>query len=134
MSGDAIWPERRALKAASNMRDLIGELDRQVYWLSAWTIPITSVRAATGRRWAATIRLHRHPSLYVSVLGPEDRVAVKPHAGPVFHAILVSLRPPVPGPAAARPSAGARSETRTPRHASPGLATADTAGSPWSSW
>jgi len=35
-------------------------------------------------------------ALYFHALKPEDRVAVKPHASPVFHAAPISDGPPDP--------------------------------------
>ena len=42
-------------------------------------------------------------ALYFAVLSPEDRVAVKPHASPVFHAIQYLLRQPDAGKAQGLP-------------------------------
>ncbi len=84
-----------AAKAASNTeRDLIAELDCKVHWLSAWTIHHANhVRTSrdglkVGGHQASSASIATIMSaLYFSVLRPEDRVAVKPHASPVFHAI-----------------------------------------------
>jgi hypothetical protein len=68
-------------------------LERRVLWLASWTIHQTNhVREADG------IKIGGHQAssasmaaimtaLYFHVLRPEDRVAVKPHASPIFHAI-----------------------------------------------
>ena len=78
--------------------ELLKELERKVLWLSAWTIhnanhlrenrdglKVGGHQASCAS--AATIMT----ALYFSVLRAEDRVAVKPHAGPVFHAIQYLL-------------------------------------------
>ncbi|HEY2178584.1 MAG TPA: transketolase [Caulobacteraceae bacterium] len=74
--------------------DVIAELDRKIHWLSAWTIH--SANHLRANRDGLKVGGHQASSasiatimsaLYFSVLRPEDRVAVKPHASPVFHAI-----------------------------------------------
>src|SRR3954454_17137920 len=77
---------------------LLSALERRVLWLATWTIhhanhvrPKTDDLKVGGHQassaWLATIMT----ALYFSVLRPEDRVAVKPHASPVFHAIQYLL-------------------------------------------
>jgi pyruvate dehydrogenase E1 component len=78
---------------AASASDALRELERRVLWLAAWTI-----HHANHLREADEIKVGGHQAscasaatiltaLYFSVLRPEDRVAVKPHASPVFHAI-----------------------------------------------
>jgi pyruvate dehydrogenase E1 component len=73
-------------------------LHRKVQWLSAWTIHY----ANRLRRNEDGLKVGGHQAscasvatvltaLYFSVLRPNDRVAVKPHASPVFHAIQYLL-------------------------------------------
>jgi len=87
---------RRSPKAAgaNDRLDLIGELDRNVHWLSAWTIHNANhLRESRdglkvgGHQASCASMASIMSALYFSVLGPDDRVAVKPHASPVFHAI-----------------------------------------------
>src|ERR1700720_2964094 len=77
---------------------ILGELERKVLWLSSWTIH----NANHLRESADGMKVGGHQSscaslaaimsaLYFAVLKPEDRVAVKPHASPVFHAIQYLL-------------------------------------------
>lgn len=73
---------------------LLSALSRKVLWLSSWTIHHANhIRANTdglkvGGHQASSASLATIMSaLYFHVLRPEDRVAVKPHASPVFHAI-----------------------------------------------
>ena len=81
-------------KASNVTLDVIAELDRKVHWLSAWTIHNANHLRdnqdglKVGGHQASSVSIATIMSaLYFSVLRPEDRVAVKPHASPVFHAI-----------------------------------------------
>lgn len=71
----------------------LAELDRKLLWLSTWTIHHANhVRAAgeikVGGHQASSASLCSiMTALYFAALKPEDRVAVKPHASPIFHAI-----------------------------------------------
>lgn len=74
--------------------DIIAELDRKVHWLSAWTIHNANhIRESrdglkVGGHQASSASLATILSaLYFGVLRPDDRVAVKPHASPAYHAI-----------------------------------------------
>src|SRR3569833_3286812 len=78
----------------SERLDLLHALARKVLWLSSWTIHhANQIKAKVdglkvGGHQASSASLATIMSaLYFSVLRPEDRVAVKPHASPVFHAI-----------------------------------------------
>jgi pyruvate dehydrogenase E1 component len=77
---------------------ILGDLERKVLWLSAWMIHNANhLRENTdglkvGGHQASTASLTTIlTALYFHVLQPEDRVAVKPHAGPAFHAIQYLL-------------------------------------------
>src|SRR4030088_1253360 len=74
--------------------ELLSALTRKVLWLSSWTIHHANhIRSNSdglkvGGHQASSASLATIMSaLYFSVLRPQDRVAVKPHASPVFHAI-----------------------------------------------
>ncbi|UQR65912.1 transketolase [Bradyrhizobium sp. C-145] len=74
--------------------DTLTALSRKALWLSSWTIHHANhIRAnadglKVGGHQASSASLATIMSaLYFHVLRPEDRVAVKPHASPVFHAI-----------------------------------------------
>lgn len=76
----------------------IKALDKKVQWLSAWMIHnANNIREKrdglkVGGHQASSASLATIMSaLYFSVLRPQDRVAVKPHASPVFHAIQYLL-------------------------------------------
>ncbi|MEE9586662.1 MAG: transketolase [Hyphomicrobiaceae bacterium] len=73
---------------------LLRELEKKILWLSCWTIHNANHRRAKpdglkvgGHQASCASMVSIMTSLYFSVLRPEDRVAVKPHASPVFHAI-----------------------------------------------
>jgi pyruvate dehydrogenase E1 component len=73
---------------------ILAELEKKVLWLAAWTIHNANhIRdnddgVKVGGHQASSASLATiMTALYFSVLKPEDRVAVKPHASPIFHAI-----------------------------------------------
>ena len=73
---------------------ILKELERKVLWLSAWTIhnanhlrENTDGMKVGGHQASCASMVTLMTALYFSVLRPQDRVAVKPHASPVFHAI-----------------------------------------------
>ncbi len=74
--------------------DLIRQLERKVLWLSSWMIHNANhLRENSdglkvgGHQASSASLVSIMTALYFAVLRPEDRVAVKPHASPVFHAI-----------------------------------------------
>jgi pyruvate dehydrogenase E1 component len=74
--------------------DLLGEFEKKTLWLAAWTIHNANhIREnadgmKVGGHQASSASLATiMAALYFEVLRPEDRVAVKPHASPIFHAI-----------------------------------------------
>ena len=78
--------------------DILRALERKVLWLAAWTIH----NANHLRENADGLKVGGHQAssaslaaimtaLYFHVLRPEDRVAVKPHASPIYHAIQYLL-------------------------------------------
>ena len=73
---------------------LLTEIERKVLWLSCWTIhhanhlrPKTDTLKIGGHQASCASMVSIMTALYFSQLRPEDRIAVKPHAAPVFHAI-----------------------------------------------
>ena len=86
-----------ALSAADRQR-LLTELERKVLWLSSWTIhhanhirPSRDGLKVGGHQASSASVATVMTALYFDVLRPQDRVAVKPHASPVFHAIQYML-------------------------------------------
>jgi len=78
--------------------ELLTELERKVLWLSTWTIHhanhLRNSRDGLkvgGHQASSASMTALMTALYFDVLRPEDRVAVKPHASPVFHAIQYLL-------------------------------------------
>jgi pyruvate dehydrogenase E1 component len=74
--------------------DMLSALTRKVLWLSSWTIhhanhirPNSDGLKVGGHQASSASLATIMSALYFHVLRPEDRVAVKPHASPVFHAI-----------------------------------------------
>ena len=87
-------PESMTTLAPIQRLRLLRELERKVLWLSAWTIhhanhlrPNRDGLKVGGHQASCASLATVLSALYFSVLRPEDRVAVKPHASPVFHAI-----------------------------------------------
>jgi pyruvate dehydrogenase E1 component len=69
-------------------------VERKALWLSSWLIhnanhirPSRDGLKVGGHQASCASAVTLLTALYMSVLRPEDRVAVKPHASPVFHAI-----------------------------------------------
>jgi len=74
--------------------DALNILEERLRWLSAWTIhhanhirPSPDGLKVGGHQASCTSMTAIMAALYFHALGPNDRVAVKPHAGPVLHAI-----------------------------------------------
>jgi pyruvate dehydrogenase E1 component len=82
------------LKPVSTDIEALKILDERLRWLSAWTIHHANhIRESAdglkvgGHQASCTSMSAIMAALYFHALGPNDRVAVKPHAGPVLHAI-----------------------------------------------
>src|SRR6267143_1905274 len=78
--------------------DNLRELEKNVLWLASWTIH--NAHHLLGNVDGLKIGGHQASSaslatimtaLYLRVLRPQDRVAVKPHASPIYHAIQYLL-------------------------------------------
>src|SRR5579871_349832 len=77
---------------------LLQALERKVLWLSSWMIhhanqvrPKRDGLKVGGHQASSASAVSLMTALYFHALRPEDRVAVKPHASPVFHAIQYML-------------------------------------------
>jgi len=74
---------------------MLAEVERRVLWLASWMIhhanhvrPKDETDVKVGGHQASSASIATiMTALYLDVLRPQDRVAVKPHASPVFHAI-----------------------------------------------
>src|SRR3954463_475364 len=82
------------LKPVATDIEALKILDERLRWLSAWTIHHANhIREnedglkVGGHQASCASMTAIMAALYFHALGPNDRVAVKPHAGPVLHAI-----------------------------------------------
>lgn len=89
-----------AIRAADDARRiaLLHAIERKLLWLSAWMIhhanhvrPSRDGLKVGGHQASCASCVSIMTALFMEVLKPADRVAVKPHAGPVFHAINLLL-------------------------------------------
>jgi pyruvate dehydrogenase E1 component len=85
-------PIRKA--AAPDRIALLHQLEKKLLWLSAWMVhnanhirPNRDGLKVGGHQASCASSVSILAALYFEILRPQDRVAVKPHAGPVFHAI-----------------------------------------------
>ncbi|MEL6198320.1 MAG: transketolase, partial [Pseudomonadota bacterium] len=76
----------------------LAQLERKILWLACWMIhhanhirPNEDGLKVGGHQASSASIVSIMTALYLDVLRPEDRVAVKPHASPVFHAIQYLL-------------------------------------------
>jgi pyruvate dehydrogenase E1 component len=76
----------------------LAALERKVLWLSTWMIhnanhlrPNRDGLKVGGHQASSASVVTLMTALYFDVLRPQDRLAVKPHASPVFHAIQYLL-------------------------------------------
>ena len=81
----------------SDSMTLLKALEQKVLWLASWTIhnanhlrPKDEIKVG-GHQASCASMVTLMTALYFRVLRPEDRVAVKPHASPLFHAIQYLL-------------------------------------------
>ncbi|AUG54281.1 hypothetical protein [Thalassospira marina] len=81
-------------RASAKELEMLGEVEKKVRWLSSWTIhnanhirPKRDGIKVGGHQASCASLSTLMTALYFNVLRPQDRVAVKPHASPVFHAI-----------------------------------------------
>src|SRR3954470_12029971 len=77
---------------------ILSELEKKILWLAPWTIHHANhVRESVdglkvgGHQASSASLASIMTALYLRVLRPQDRVAVKPHASPIFHAIQYLL-------------------------------------------
>ena len=87
-------PPRVADAAPPDRFAILRELERKVLWLASWTIhhanhirPNQDGLKVGGHQASSASVVALMTALYFAVLRPGDRVAVKPHASPAFHAI-----------------------------------------------
>jgi pyruvate dehydrogenase E1 component len=73
----------------------LGEVEKKALWLSSWMIhnanhirPSRDGLKVGGHQSSCASSVTLLTALYMDVLRPQDRVAVKPHASPVYHALM----------------------------------------------
>jgi pyruvate dehydrogenase E1 component len=83
---------------AADEIEVLGAIEKKVLWLASWTIHCANhVREnvdglKVGGHQASSASLATiMTALYFHALRPQDRVAVKPHASPIYHAIQYLL-------------------------------------------
>ncbi len=79
---------------AADRIKVLQQLEKKLLWLSSWMIhhanhirPNRDGLKVGGHQASCASVISIMTALYFEIARPEDRIAVKPHAGPVFHAI-----------------------------------------------
>src|SRR6478609_4913985 len=88
---------KQAKPSTDELRTL-GELEKKVRWLASWTIhnanhlreSVDGLKVGGHQASSASLATIM-TALYFRSLRPQDRVAVKPHASPNYHAIQYLL-------------------------------------------
>lgn len=91
-------PQGRYRSISRDELRILAELERKVLWLASWTIHhanhirenVDGLKVGGHQASSASLATIM-TALYFHVLRPQDRVAVKPHASPIFHAIQYLL-------------------------------------------
>jgi pyruvate dehydrogenase E1 component len=83
---------------SASQLEVLRALEQKILWLAVWMIhnanhlrPKTDGLKVGGHQASSASMVTLMTALYFDVLRPQDRVAVKPHASPVFHAIQYLL-------------------------------------------
>ena len=91
---DSPRPARRQGGPAPDRFAILRALERKVLWLASWTVhhanhvrPSRDGLKVGGHQASSASVVALMTALYFAILRPGDRVAVKPHASPAFHAI-----------------------------------------------
>ncbi|MEO9188764.1 MAG: transketolase [Acetobacteraceae bacterium] len=84
----------RIRSSGISREELLHQLERKLLWLSGWMIhnanhirPNRDGLKVGGHQASCASVISIMAALYFEIARPHDRIAVKPHAGPVFHAI-----------------------------------------------
>jgi pyruvate dehydrogenase E1 component len=82
------------LRAGSDRLRILKLVEKRLLWLSSWMIhnanhirPNRDGLKVGGHQASCASVISIMAALYFEIARPQDRIAVKPHAGPVFHAI-----------------------------------------------
>ena len=86
--------EMRPIEPELGELETLAEVERKLLWLSSWMIhnanhlrPNRDGLKVGGHQASCASVTSIITALYFEILRPHDRVAVKPHAGPVLHAV-----------------------------------------------
>jgi pyruvate dehydrogenase E1 component len=90
--------ESAKTKPSADELAILRELEKKVLWLASWTIHhanhlrenVDGVKVGGHQASSASLATIM-TALYFRALRPQDRVAVKPHASPIYHAIQYLL-------------------------------------------
>jgi pyruvate dehydrogenase E1 component len=90
----ATLPATPPLATTGHRTHLLHQLERKLLWLSAWMVhnanhirPNRDGLKVGGHQASCASVISIMAALYFEIARPQDRIAVKPHAGPVFHAV-----------------------------------------------
>jgi pyruvate dehydrogenase E1 component len=94
----AVMPMSEKSKTSPDELAILRELERKVLWLASWTIhnanhlreSVDGLKVGGHQASSASLATIM-TALYFRALRPQDRVAVKPHASPIYHAIQYLL-------------------------------------------
>src|SRR4051794_35693287 len=85
---------KTVVASESRRTHVLRQLERKLLWLSAWMVhnanhirPNRDGLKVGGHQASCASCISIMAALYFEILRPQDRVAVKPHAAPVFHVI-----------------------------------------------
>ncbi len=89
-----IYASPSLLPAEDRRVHILKQLERKLLWLSAWMIhnanhirPNRDGLKVGGHQASCASCISIIAALYLEIARPQDRIAIKPHAGPVFHAM-----------------------------------------------
>jgi len=87
-------PLTASVAPATSREALLCQLERKLLWLSGWMVhhanhirPNRDGLKVGGHQASCASCISIMAAVYFEIARPQDRIAVKPHAGPVFHAI-----------------------------------------------
>src|ERR1700742_951522 len=94
MANDTSLRTREPESVSADRLALLRALEKKVLWLSTWMIhnanhlrPSRDGLKVGGHQASSASLATVMTALYLDVLRPQGRVAVKPHAAPIFHAL-----------------------------------------------
>ncbi len=91
-------PRRKEAVATEPRLEMLRRIERKLLWLACWTIhhanhlrPSRDGLKVGGHQASCASAATIMTALFFDVLRPGDRIAVKPHAAPVYHAAMYLL-------------------------------------------